>query len=93
MKWTFVGIVRFVAFPDLLLSLLPLIIITYPAINTSPKQRTRRENTPKQRERSPVPPRERRHRTRTPPPAAAKIPAKEDPAVHSGSEEGEIEEE
>ncbi|EDO04133.1 hypothetical protein SS1G_06616 [Sclerotinia sclerotiorum 1980 UF-70] len=54
-------------------------------------KRTRRENTPKQRERSPVPPRERRHRTRTPP--AAKIPAKEEPAVHSGSEEGEIEEE
>lgn len=55
-------------------------------------QRTRRENTPKQRERSPVPPRERRHRTRTPPPAA-KTPAKEESAVHSGSEEGEIEEE
>ncbi|KAF5870169.1 putative formin binding protein [Botrytis fragariae] len=54
-------------------------------------KRTRRENTPKQRERSPVPPRERRHRTRTPP--AAKTPAKEEPAVHSGSEEGEIEEE
>ncbi|TGO65214.1 hypothetical protein BCON_0003g00060 [Botryotinia convoluta] len=54
-------------------------------------KRTRRENTPKQRERSPVPPRERRHRTRTP--SAAKIPAKEEPAVHSGSEEGEIEEE
>ncbi|ESZ92215.1 hypothetical protein SBOR_7402 [Sclerotinia borealis F-4128] len=54
-------------------------------------KRTRRENTPKQRERSPVPPRERRHRTRTPP--AAKIPAKEELALHSGSEEGEIEEE
>ncbi|KAI9644718.1 U1 snRNP protein [Ciborinia camelliae] len=54
-------------------------------------KRTRRENTPKQRERSPVPPRERRHRTRTPP--AAKLPAKEEPAIHSGSEEGEIEEE
>ncbi|TGO54036.1 hypothetical protein BOTNAR_0279g00100 [Botryotinia narcissicola] len=54
-------------------------------------KRTRRENTPKQRERSPVPPRERRHRTRSPP--AAKTLAKEEPAVHSGSEEGEIEEE
>ncbi|RDL41944.1 uncharacterized protein BP5553_01923 [Venustampulla echinocandica] len=50
-------------------------------------KRPRRELTP--RERSP-PPRERRHRTRTPP---AAIPAKEEPAVHSGSEEGEIEEE
>ncbi|KAJ5047278.1 uncharacterized protein L3040_003112 [Drepanopeziza brunnea f. sp. 'multigermtubi'] len=51
-------------------------------------KRTRRDVTP--RERSPLPPRERRHRTRTPP---APIPAKEEPAVHSGSEEGEIEEE
>lgn len=51
-------------------------------------QRTRRELTP--RERTP-PPRERRHRTRTPP--AAVLPPKEEPAVHSGSEEGEIEEE
>ncbi|KAF4627094.1 hypothetical protein G7Y89_g11059 [Cudoniella acicularis] len=48
-------------------------------------KRTRRELTP--RERSP-PPRERSHRARTPP-----VPAKEEPAVHSGSEEGEIEEE
>ncbi|PQE25746.1 formin binding protein [Rutstroemia sp. NJR-2017a BBW] len=54
-------------------------------------KRTRREMTPTKRERSPVPPRERRHRTRTPP--APKAPVKEDPAVHSGSEEGEIEEE
>ncbi|TAQ88502.1 hypothetical protein B7494_g3198 [Chlorociboria aeruginascens] len=53
-------------------------------------KRTRRDLTPSKRERSPVPPRERRHRTRTPP---APIPAKEEPAVHSGSEEGEIEEE
>jgi pre-mRNA-processing factor 40 len=51
-----------------------------------PLQRSRRELTP--RERSP-PPRERRHRTRTPP---AALPPKEEPAVHSGSEEGEIEE-
>ncbi|KAI6708673.1 hypothetical protein PZA11_001563 [Diplocarpon coronariae] len=51
-------------------------------------KRSRRDITP--RERSPIPPRDRRHRTRTPP---APIPAKEDPAVHSGSEEGEIEEE
>jgi pre-mRNA-processing factor 40 len=51
------------------------------------EKRTRRELTP--RERSP-PPRERRHRTRTPP---AVLPPKEEPAVHSGSEEGEIEEE
>ncbi|TVY85364.1 Pre-mRNA-processing protein prp40 [Lachnellula suecica] len=48
-------------------------------------KRSRRELTP--RERSPPP---RRHRTRTPP---AAIPSKEEPAVHSGSEEGEIEEE
>ncbi|KAH8663066.1 hypothetical protein BGZ60DRAFT_530215 [Tricladium varicosporioides] len=48
-------------------------------------KRSRRELTP--RERSP-PPRERSHRVRTPP-----APAKEEPAVHSGSEEGEIEEE
>ncbi|KAK0104630.1 PRP40 pre-mRNA processing factor 40 [Cadophora gregata] len=51
-------------------------------------KRSRREITP--RERTPIPPRERRHRTRTPP---APIPVKEEPAVHSGSEEGEIEEE
>ena len=49
-------------------------------------KRSRREVTP--RERSPIAaPRERR--VRTPP----KVPAKEEPAVHSGSEEGEIEEE
>ncbi|KAI9738926.1 MAG: hypothetical protein M1818_005240 [Claussenomyces sp. TS43310] len=54
--------------------------------------RVRRERTPPPatRERSPVPVRDRRHRTRTPPPS---VPIKEDPAVHSGSEEGEIEEE
>ncbi|KAL3428054.1 FF domain-containing protein [Phlyctema vagabunda] len=52
-------------------------------------KRVRREPTPPLRERSP-PPRERRHRTRSPP---APVPIKEDPAVHSGSEEGEIEEE
>lgn len=41
------------------------------------------------RERSPIPaPRERR--ARSPP---VKLPPKEEPAVHSGSEEGEIEEE
>ncbi|TVY26536.1 Pre-mRNA-processing protein [Lachnellula hyalina] len=53
-------------------------------------KRTRRELTP--RERTP-PPRERRHRTRTPPAVVAALPPKEEPAVHSGSEEGEIEEE
>ncbi|RFU35943.1 hypothetical protein B7463_g299, partial [Scytalidium lignicola] len=47
-------------------------------------KRSRREITP--RERSPLP--DRHPRTRTPPP----LP-KEEPAVHSGSEEGEIEEE
>ncbi|KAG9235628.1 formin binding protein-like protein [Amylocarpus encephaloides] len=49
-------------------------------------KRTRRELTPRERS----PPRERRQRTRTPP---APLPPKEEPAVHSGSEEGEIEEE
>lgn len=52
---------------------------------TNNSQRSRRESP---RERSP--PRERHHRTRTPP---VVIPPKEEPAVHSGSEEGEIEEE
>jgi pre-mRNA-processing factor 40 len=56
--------------------------------STRVSKRSRRELTP--RERSPIPPRERRHRTRTPP---APIPPKDEPAVHSGSEEGEIEEE
>lgn len=53
-------------------------------------KRPRRERTPPAgtRERSPAP-RDRRHRTRTPP----AVPTKEDLAVHSGSEEGEIEEE
>ncbi|CZS90335.1 related to U1 snRNP protein [Rhynchosporium graminicola] len=66
------------------------------ADSTRLAKRTRRDITP--RERSPIPPlRERRHRTRTrtPPPTAAvaAIPAgKEEVAVHSGSEEGEIEE-
>ncbi|KAF8867115.1 hypothetical protein BDZ45DRAFT_3829 [Acephala macrosclerotiorum] len=55
--------------------------------STRATKRSRRELTP--RERSPIP-RERRHRTRTPP---AALPPKEEPAVHSGSEEGEIEEE
>ncbi|KAI0841236.1 hypothetical protein F5Y06DRAFT_260971 [Hypoxylon sp. FL0890] len=50
-------------------------------------KRVRRERTP--RERSPH--RDTRHKTRTPP-AAAQPPPKEDPGVHSGSEEGEIEE-
>jgi hypothetical protein len=54
-------------------------------------QRTRRERTPPPaRERSPAPVRDRPQKTRTPPPAAT---VKDDPAVHSGSEEGEIEEE
>lgn len=57
----------------------PSIILT----NTS-FQRTRREITPRERS----PPRERRQRT---PPVV--LPPKEEPAVHSGSEEGEIEEE
>jgi len=50
-------------------------------------KRSRRDITPGKRERSPVPPRERRPRI-SPPKAV-----KEEPAVHSGSEEGEIEEE
>ncbi|KAI2621523.1 hypothetical protein GGS26DRAFT_569554 [Hypomontagnella submonticulosa] len=50
-------------------------------------KRLRRERTP--RERSPH--RDTRHKTRTPPPVA-QPPPKEDPGVHSGSEEGEIEE-
>ncbi|KAI1126089.1 hypothetical protein F5Y10DRAFT_245592 [Nemania abortiva] len=49
-------------------------------------KRLRRERTP--RERSPH--REVRHKTKTPP--APRLPSKEDPGVHSGSEEGEIEE-
>ncbi|KAI0128055.1 hypothetical protein F4776DRAFT_629068 [Hypoxylon sp. NC0597] len=51
-------------------------------------KRLRRERTP--RERSPH--RDTRHKTRTPPVAQAQPPPKEDPGVHSGSEEGEIEE-
>ncbi|KAI1416980.1 hypothetical protein F5Y13DRAFT_153492 [Hypoxylon sp. FL1857] len=54
-------------------------------------KRLRRERTP--RERSPH--RDTRHKTRTPPAvaaAAAQPPPKEEPGVHSGSEEGEIEE-
>ncbi|OTA94260.1 hypothetical protein M434DRAFT_269069 [Hypoxylon sp. CO27-5] len=49
-------------------------------------KRLRRERTP--RERSPH--RDTRHKTRSPP--AAQPPPKEDTGVHSGSEEGEIEE-
>jgi pre-mRNA-processing factor 40 len=62
-------------------------------------QRTRRSPPP--REHSPAPVRDRSHRTRVSPapaptpalaPALAPAPVKEDPAVQSGSEEGEIEE-
>ncbi|KAI1859802.1 hypothetical protein JX265_010251 [Neoarthrinium moseri] len=49
-------------------------------------KRLKRERTPRERS----PPREARHKTRTPPPTVP--PPKEDPGVHSGSEEGEIEE-
>ncbi|KAI1401576.1 hypothetical protein F4819DRAFT_457938 [Hypoxylon fuscum] len=52
-------------------------------------KRLKRERTPP-RERSPH--RETRPKTRTPPVVAAQPPPKEDPGVHSGSEEGEIEE-
>lgn len=56
-------------------------------------QRTRRERTPP-REHSPAPVRDRDHRTRTPPASVpVSVATKEDVAVHSGSEEGEIEEE
>lgn len=57
--------------------------------NTSSRnvQRPRRDRSPRE---PPNPPRDRRHKTRTPPPAPT---VKEEIAVHSGSEEGEIEEE
>ncbi|KAL0936570.1 FF domain-containing protein [Colletotrichum truncatum] len=55
-------------------------------------KRVKREKTPRER----TPQRDTRHKNRTPPPAPAPAPApaanKDDTGIHSGSEEGEIEE-
>jgi hypothetical protein len=68
--------------------LLDLKLKTHVTLTRHRLQRTRRSPPP--REHSPAP-RDRNHRTRVSP-APTPAPVKEDPAVHSGSEEGEIEE-